>query len=143
MNNMNPLEKQLQSWVPRPPSARLKERLFAADGAKLKTHVSSQAAPWLPAWVKFAPALCLLLLVMLFGLGRQGKTGYLTAAGGSNVLANWSPNLLACCATETVSLRLNIWPVPASVATFDWTKTGHSLTTTDSFHWWNTNVPKF
>src|SRR5262249_7173224 len=44
MNEMNDLEMQLRSWAPRRPSAKVRERIFAADRTKASTgegHIAS------------------------------------------------------------------------------------------------------
>lgn len=133
----------MESWVPRRPSARLKERIFAEsnrqtaaanvtvlDGLELFANVHR--------WVKFTPAFCMLLMVMLLGIGRQNKTGYLAVAGGSNVLASLSSNMLALCATDMRDQHENV----LSAVNFDWTKTAHYLTTTGSLQSLKTNVHK-
>ena len=134
---MNPLEKQLQSWAPRRPSARLKERIFAPQTPPQRA-VAAESSPAMSAWLKFAPACCILLLAMWFGSTRQEKTAYLAVAGGSNVLASLSSNLLTLCATDFREQRENLW----MKASFDWTNVGHSPSTTGSFPSWNTNVHK-
>jgi hypothetical protein len=95
------------------------------------------------AWAPFAPALCVVLLMAHFYGATPGKdAGYLAVSGGSNVLASLSANLINFCATNTRAERLNIWAMPAAKATFDWTNAGHSVTTTDYFPSWKTNIEK-
>lgn len=139
MNNMNPLEKQLQSWVPRRPSEELKRRIFAAPpGAERHTTVASHESAGLPLWMKCAPACCILLLILFSGMERRPKPGYLAVASGSNALASLSSNLLALCATDLSAQRQNVW----AAMTFDWTKAGYSHSTISSFPSGNTNVQK-
>jgi hypothetical protein len=133
MNDLNQLEKQLQSWIPRPPSAKLKAQLFAAVPA-----VAPSSFGAMPAWVQFAPVACILLLLMLFCLPRRERSAYLAVSGGSNILASLSSNLLAGCATDMRAQRQNVW----REVTFDWTKDGHSLSTTGSFPLGKTNIQK-
>jgi hypothetical protein len=138
MNNLNQLEKELQYWIPRAPSARLKRRLFPAAPAASPT-TALLSVPW----ARFAPAMCVVLLAAHFcQLTPSRESDYLAASGGSNVLASLSANLIDFCATNTRAERLNIWTMPASMSTFDWTSPGHSLTTTDSFPSWKTNIQK-
>jgi hypothetical protein len=69
MNDWNDLENQLRSWIPRPPSARVKARLFAPTGA----HTAALPAEELvgPAnWHWLAPAMALFVLCMFVA----GKT---------------------------------------------------------------------
>jgi len=145
MNHTKPLEKELESWMPRRPSARLKRELFPATAA---ADIGYAPLPVIPAWAKFAPAFCMLLLAMLFCVGRRDQASYLAVSGGSNVLASLSSNLLAFCVTDTLGEGLNTWSMPApkvtkaAKPTFEWTKTGHFLSTTDSFPLWKTNLQK-
>jgi hypothetical protein len=144
----------LESWVPRRPSARLKEQIFAAnakpENARLKTNVFSYWLNYmkahlhgadsaeLPGWVKFAPACCILLIITLLSIGRQEKSAYLAVATGSNAMAGLSSNLLALCATDSHHHRENVW----SAVTFDWTKDGGSLSTIGSYPDGKTNIHK-
>ena len=50
MNEMNHLERQLRSWMPRPPSGKLKTRLFTGEARHLKAE-----NPWQFSWRHFAP----------------------------------------------------------------------------------------
>ena len=164
MNHTKPLEKELESWIPRRPSARLKRRLFPApveatpkslipawsqstSGARGATRPTVEAL--FPAWAKFAPICCILLLAMVFCVGRREQTSYLAVTSGSNVLAGLSADLLAFCAADTLGERLNncVMPVSkltpvSSKPTFEWTRSGHFLSTTDSFPIWKTNLQK-
>jgi hypothetical protein len=133
MNDLNQLEKQLQSWIPRPPSARLKAQLFPAGPA-----VEADSLSVMPGWLKLAPVACMLLLITLFCLPRHERSAYLAVSGGSNILASLSSNLLASCATDLRAQRQNVW----REVTFDWTKDGHSLSTTGSFPSGKTNIQK-
>ncbi len=83
----------------------------------------------MPLWFKFAPVACIFLLIISLCLPRHERTGYLAVSGGSNILASLSSNLLASCATDLRAQRQNVW----REVTFDWTKDGHSLSTTGSF----------
>jgi hypothetical protein len=93
-------------------------------------------------WAKFAPAACIVLLIIIFGMTPSAKTGYLAVSTGSNVMAGLSQNLLGFCATNTRSVQENTWEIPVSVATFDWTSGVRSLSTTGSLPLWKTNVQK-
>ena len=137
MNESNPLEKQLESWTPRRPSAKLKQRLFPAAARPV-----AESSPGIPAWAKFAPAFCVVLLAGFFSLAPHDKPDYLAVSSGSNVLASLSSNLLGFCATNTRSVELNVAEMPAAAITFDWTKGVRSLSTTGSFPLWKTNVQK-
>jgi len=91
----------------------------------LKTFLFAHEGSALPGWVKFAPACCIVLLVMLLGTGRQQKSAYFAVASGSNALASLSSNLLVLCATDMREQRQNVW----TAVTFDWTKDARSLST--------------
>jgi hypothetical protein len=98
MNELIELEKQLRSWVPRRPSARLKERLFA------KAHVPV-AAETLPAlrfnWVAPAAA-ALLLMGVLFNQrnipafsGSAGSGAMVALVLSNQSAAAWLPGSFA------------------------------------------------
>jgi hypothetical protein len=55
---MNHLERQLRSWMPRPPSGKLKTRLFTGEA------VTESENPWQFSWRHFAPVTGILFLVM-------------------------------------------------------------------------------
>jgi hypothetical protein len=137
MNELNQLEKQLESWIPRRPSATLKHRLFRASAVTPATP-SEARAPGIPLWLMAAPAACILLITMLLGEGRHQKQGYLAISGGSNVLASLSSNLLTYCATDMRAQHQNVW----TAVTFEWTKGGNSPSTTGSFLSGKTNLQK-
>jgi hypothetical protein len=137
MNNLNSLEKQLESWMPRQPSEKLKRQLFPPA-----TVWRPKPAPLvMPGWAKFALAPCLaLLMVILVSADHHKKTSYLAMSGSSsNVLASLSSNLIACCLMDTQAEQANTWIMPTGLS-FDWTNRGRSLSTTGSFPLWNTNL---
>jgi hypothetical protein len=142
MNNLNQLEKELQYWIPRAPSARLKARLFPAVPPARPAAGLAAALRAVP-WTRFAPAMCVVLLAARLCSNTPSKeAGYFEASGGSNVLASLSANLINFCATNTRAERMNSWTLPPTMRTFDWTSAGHSLTTTDSLPSWKTNIQK-
>jgi hypothetical protein len=124
----------------------LKGRIFAADASPEKTNqtVAAGIFAWASEshsalWLKLAPVCCVLLLTLFLGLERQGRSGYLAVASGSNVLAGLSSNMLALCATDMRAQHENDW----TAVTFDWTKTSRYLSTTDPFvSPWKTNGHK-
>jgi len=75
---------------------------------------------------------------MFFNTGHRHQSGYLAVMGGSNSMASLSSNLLALCATDISAEPQNVW----KTVTFDWTRDGHSLSTSPSFHIGNTNIQK-
>jgi hypothetical protein len=121
MNEWNPLEKQLQSWTPRRPSADIERRLFSRQSRS----VASQRPVRVSGWFWLAPAMCLFLLVASAGVTRREELRPGAAAGGSNMLACISQNYGA----EDGRCRENVW----KAVTFDWTKGGSSLSITGSF----------
>jgi hypothetical protein len=78
MNDLNELELQLRSWVPRRPSARLKRRLFRRPVPNEAPEPSFRLS-WLP------PATAaLLLLCVLF---NQHSSQALSSAGSNSIVA--------------------------------------------------------
>ncbi|HZQ46042.1 MAG TPA: hypothetical protein VFC07_03440 [Verrucomicrobiae bacterium] len=130
MNELNQWEKQLQSWIPRRPSARLERQLFsrAAD-------TTDRLPNRMPAWGWLAPATCLFLLATCFSMTRHAEMNHGVASGGSNLLASISRPY------GTSDKRCQEWNVLKAV-TFDWTKGGSSLSTTGSFPLLKTNIQK-
>ncbi len=85
---MNSLEMQFRSWAPRPPSARLKHKLFV-EAAPLRPPIRFN-------WQWLAPAAaCLLFVVTVFNQngGLVNSTG--TRESGLLVSSNLSPQLFA------------------------------------------------
>ena len=83
MNQTNPLEMQLRSWVPRRPSARLKKRIFPAPPSP-----SAPAGSF--SWL--APAIaCLLVALALVGQ-RNGSSNSSSASHRSALVATMSSN---------------------------------------------------
>src|SRR5689334_16719758 len=130
MNELNQWEKQLQSWTPRRPSAKLEQQLFSRK---------AEAAPCppvrVPAWTWLTPATCLFLLATCFSMARRGELNHGMTPGGSNMLASISqPYGLV----DTRCQQWNVW----EAVTFDWTRGGSSLSTTGSFPLLKTNMQK-
>jgi hypothetical protein len=112
---MNELEMQLRSWVPRRPSAKLRQRLFAQP--------SSAAAPEEPvfrlSWL--APAAATLLLMCVLFNQRNGPT--ISVTGSSEpVFAMILSNRSAAYIPGSFPADQN--RVPAD--TFEWTNGGSS-----------------
>ena len=78
MNEMNELEKQLRSWTPRRPSARLERRLFAGGPASAKA-----LAPFRFSWL--APATAALMLMCVLINQRYGPSLSAPASPGPMV----------------------------------------------------------
>ncbi len=96
MNEMNELEAQLRSWVPRRPSARLEARIFGSQ---------EESAPEPPAfrlrWLAPATVTFLLMCVLVNQRGGPvvsvtGRPGTIAAAALSNQsVAAWLPGSFA------------------------------------------------
>ena len=78
MNELNELETQLRSWVPRRPSGRLKRRLFGRPLAQ-----ETAEAPFRFSWLPPATA-ALLLLCVLF---NQHSSQAISSAGPNSIIA--------------------------------------------------------
>lgn len=76
MNELNQWEKQLRSWVPRRPSARIKAQLFSA--AERRTAEPARGIYW------FAPAAACLLLVTLI---LKSENNPLASSDGEPMIA--------------------------------------------------------
>src|SRR5262245_35974868 len=81
MNTLNPWETRFQSWKPRPPSARIRARLFGRETESSETNTLGRLAAWrqlhralgIPGWNWLASAVgCLLVLAAVSG-GRPGE----------------------------------------------------------------------
>src|SRR6266436_6748469 len=124
MNDLNQLENQLRSWIPRPPSARHKPRLFGWPEPVAAAAGSGRAD-------EAAAALALLMLsLILFGRSPRGWTQFISSPPISMVatVALSQPHLAPYCAAAQHG-GYNVWPV----TTFEWTNGGLCLTTPPSF----------
>jgi hypothetical protein len=169
MNDMNQLEKQLRSWTPRRPSARVSRALFPdSQPAEYRPPIA------MPLWLRAAAAACLMALVSMFWIARHADPLAGAAGGGSNVIATLSllcandePGLpLPHAAVQVMDLSRSTYAISNvvltrlqtavgrmacerhtgpewniwSAATLDWTKASLSLSTTGSFLPVRTNV---
>ncbi len=135
MNDLNHLENQLRSWIPRPPSARRKLRIFgwleparAAAGSG-RADEATAALRLVMSWL--TPALALLMLSLIFfGRSPRGWTQFISSPPISMVatVALSQPHLAPYCAAAQHG-GYNVWPV----TTFEWTNGGLCLTTPPSF----------
>ena len=133
MNDMSPWEKHLESWTPRRPSERLRQRLFGTERDTAPARKMRSPIVW--AWL--APATCLLVLAFSVNVAlvRPDRPAYLSAVGSSNIIASLvAPRSLMAFSPDTRAQE-NIW----AVATSDRGVSG-SLTATSSFPLWKTNV---
>ena len=134
MNDLNPWEKQLRSWIPRRPSARLKKVLSQAQSA---ADVSLELRH---AWHWFAPAACVCVLMLFSLFGHAPKAGYLGITGDSNMIASLAlggRNSTPYIAPHQIGERNFL-----SAEAVDWTKASRILSTTGSFQLWKTNLHK-
>jgi hypothetical protein len=111
MDEMNPLEKQLQSWTPRRPSPKIARRLFRrAETPSVRPARRTQAWNWLSP----AAACALTMLVAVHTASRV--PGRLAQGSNATFLASLVLNAAATSniATYSVSemdenLEWNIW----------------------------------
>ena len=78
MIELNELEAQLRSWVPRRPSARLKPRLFRRASAR-----ADRAPAFRLSWLPPATAAALLLCVLF----NQHSSQALSSSGANSMIA--------------------------------------------------------
>jgi|GEM_PF-6466742 hypothetical protein len=87
-----PWEKQLESWTPRAPSARLKHRIFDVPApAAASGSAAASVQPLRFSWSWLAPATGLLALALsvITWVPRPGSASYAaTGSGDSNTLAS-------------------------------------------------------
>ena len=109
---MTELEKQLRSWTPRRPSARLKERLFGPA----PDNDASVATPAVFSFAWLAPALPL-MLVLCF-LANQRGSMQLSAANGPGSFTGLILSNQSAAAWLTASTN---GPQNILANTFEWT----------------------
>jgi hypothetical protein len=109
MKQNDPLEKQLQSWIPRPPSPKIEARLFGRDRRKLA--VPSHVWNWLtPA------AACVLtfLVAASSSVHRSALGASSSAAAASATYDPQSPNTVTFASSGGAyhNLDANPWLQP-------------------------------
>jgi hypothetical protein len=125
MNDLNQLEKQLESWIPRRPSAKIRRQLFPVAATE-----PARPAPVAALWLSLgAAAACVCLMASWLMLPHQVRTGGLAVSGGSNLIASLT-------LPESSCQQWNLW----SAVTFDWTKGGSSLSITGPLGLGRTNL---
>ena|SRR5438132_13151735 len=132
MNEWNPLERQLRSWRPRRPSARLKARVFGQSVAIDRQR--RLAFGWL------APAtVCMLLLFITFSQRDGELTRLASASNQVPMMAVTLSNLsfAAYLPGSSVNDRNAVRP-----DTFEWTNHGHSPSSIPAFPQSRTNYLK-
>ena len=132
MNDLNPWENQLRSWMPRRPSVRLKQVLFPDQSA---ADVPLEIRP---VWHWLAPAACASLLMLFVWIGRTGAVGQFAAASSSNMIASLA--LSRQNSTPYFAPR-QIRDRNSSAEVLDWAKATRFLSNTGSFQLW-TNLHK-
>lgn len=132
MNHWNPWETALRSWTPRPPSSRVKERLFgrgretaslrARDADTARTGVETRQT-----WPALAPALAVFMLFAF--LAGQGPD--LASPGGSLPAMQQLIGGGEREVTTFASLGSSMHSPHNNLqkATFEWTNESPSLTT--------------
>ena len=123
MNDWNQLESRWRSWKPRRPSPGLKARLFPNGTAEAERDIS-----WATTLHWFAPAMAVLCL----------STFILTRQPGNFAVPS-SLNLVSGDYAAAAPGDHNVWPR----ATFHWTNSNGSTSTTGSLDLLNTNNSKF
>ena len=127
MSEMNELEMQLRSWVPRRPAAKLERQLFAlADAAPRSVRTPDATFHWL------APlTACLVLMVVLFS---QHSSPAISGAG------NTTPMVAMILSNQSAAAYL-----PGSFQraqngirnrTFEWTNGSGSTSSIRSLSFW-------
>ena len=114
MDEMNPLENQLQSWTPRRPSPRIARRLF---GPAEKPSLRPARRAWAWHWLSPVAACALTMLVAVHTASRV--PGRLAQGSNATFFATLMLNAAASSNFSTFSLsqvdentEYNIWPHP-------------------------------
>jgi len=131
MNEMNHLERQLRSWMPRPPSGKLKTRLFTGEA------VTESENSWQFSWRHFAPVTGILFLVMVTLSSRNVDPIYFAGSPSESLLAAMalSNQTAASYFTSADSCERNA----LSRETFESTNASHSSSGAGSFFLFKTN----
>jgi hypothetical protein len=112
MDEMNPLENQLQSWTPRRPSPKIARRLF---GPAEKLSVRPLRRAWAWHWLSPVAACALTMLVAVHTASRSpGRLGqgsnatfFASLMLGAATSSNWATFSLT---QVDENLEYNIWP---------------------------------
>ncbi len=110
---MNALEKQLHSWIPRRPSAKIARGLFGARESRAAQWRAARAWPWL------APAFTCVLAVMLIGGGMDRHWDRASAPDNATFFATLAFGAAQSNLQQTLALtkhdenvEWNVWPHP-------------------------------
>ena len=108
MNDLNQWEKQLRSWIPRPPSAGIKARLFSAPPPAQKAEPASVYL--------LAPAVaCMCLVLAVLGWTHGPATSHANRPIFASILSN--QNCMAFLGGRSSQIDLNA----LCRVTFTWT----------------------
>jgi hypothetical protein len=127
MNETKHLEKQLQSWMPRQPSAEIRDRLFKKSEKRANFSVAHWLAPM---------AACFLAVLALFGLGHRD----LGESDGDSALIFASSNSLRRFSLDAVETNLEPTENSFHPASFDWTNRQVSSSSNGSLQLAQTNL---
>ena len=112
MDEMNPLENQLQSWKPRRPSPRIARRLFG-PAQKASARLARRAGAW--NWLSPVAACALTMLVAVHTANRA--PGRLAVGSNATIFASIALNAASFSNSTTFSLsqmdenlEYNVWP---------------------------------
>jgi hypothetical protein len=113
---MNPLEKQLRSWTPRRPSAKIARRLFAT---------TAPAAVFLrraEVWNWFTPVAACILTLMVAAHTASRHLPHLSTRDGATFFATVVFNAASSNEQQTFALskadenmEWNVWPHPLAM----------------------------
>ena len=131
MNETNHLERQLRSWIPRHPSAKLKARLFAGQA------VPEGENPWQFSWRHFAPVTGILFLVMVTLSSRNVDSIYFAGSPSESLLAAMALNNQTAASYFTSADSCDRNALPRE--TFESTNASHSPSGMGSFLLFKTN----
>ncbi len=124
MKELEELEKQLRSWVPRRPSAKLSRRLFARPAVAMAAADAVSTGDDRPVSFRFswlAPATAALFLLGLIVNQRSGP--FLTVTSGSAPLVALAMSNQSAAAWLPGSFSREQNGLPRE--TFEWTNGGH------------------
>src|SRR5258706_11431396 len=131
MNETNHLERQLRSWIPRAPSAKLRARLFGGQA------VPESQNPWQFSWRHFAPVTGILFLVMVTLSSRNVDSIYFAGSPSESLLAAMALNSQTAASYFTSVDSCDRNPLPRE--TFESTNASHSPSGAGSFLLFKTN----
>jgi hypothetical protein len=116
MKTPDSLDEIMRSWTPRPPSAQLKQRLFASKGQAIERESRHRAAHRLPWWQTLGAS------AVAFGVAVMTllNVAQLTATGSSSSAWLSLSNHSCAASFAMASAPINTWRAPI----FGWTNDG-------------------